>query len=44
MYLIGNWFYNKGIGLVMVKELCSKFDSDVYLDSRNKNVFKAAVT
>ena len=34
---------NKGIGLAIVKELCSKFDGDVYLTSRNENLGKAAV-
>lgn len=34
---------NKGIGLQIVKELCAKFDGDVYLTSRDDARGKAAV-
>jgi len=34
---------NKGVGLAIVKELCTKFDGDVYLTSRNETLGKAAV-
>lgn len=34
---------NKGIGFAIVKELCTKFDGDVYLTSRNESLGKAAV-
>lgn len=35
---------NKGIGLAIVKELCSKFDGHVYLTSRNESLGLAAVS
>jgi len=34
---------NKGIGFAIVKELCAKFDGDVYLTSRDENRGKSAV-
>ena len=34
---------NKGIGLAIVRALCSKFDGDVYLTSRNEERGQAAV-
>ena len=34
---------NKGIGLAIVKELCSKFDGVVYLTSRDENRSEEAV-
>lgn len=34
---------NKGIGFAIVKELCSKFDGNVYLTSRDEGRGKAAV-
>ena len=34
---------NKGIGLAIVRELCSKFDGIVYLTARDEGRGKAAV-
>ncbi|KAI1304961.1 Carbonyl reductase [NADPH] 3 [Halotydeus destructor] len=34
---------NKGIGLAIVKQLCEKYDGDVYLTSRNTELGQAAV-
>ncbi len=34
---------NKGIGLAVVKSLCAKFDGDVFLTARNKDLGTKAV-